>query len=154
MKKYYLAYGCNLYLDNLKRICPSVTLVKTSNIQNYALMFRGTGNCYAYLTPEKRSGSSFPLAILEIEEEDMRHLDLREGYPFLYDKEIWTINVDGKIISGIIYVMRDNYDYCMPSTDYMISCSKGYKSLGFDINTLVEAIMDTDRKMKENLQKK
>lgn len=154
MRVYYIAYGSNLDKSFLKSICPSAFLVKTLEIRDFALMFRGDGNCYAYLTPEKRDGAYFPVAIFSISEEDMHALDIRESYPYLYDKQLFDIEVGGVIVKGIIYVMKDNYEYCMPSTDYMISCSKGYKSLGFDVNILINAILDTDLKMKEGKQKK
>ena len=55
--RYYIAYGSNLNVEQMKRRCPSARIVGTSEIQNYELLFKGSKTGY-YLTIEPKEGES------------------------------------------------------------------------------------------------
>ena len=58
-KRYYIAYGSNLNLRQMKMRCPTAKVMGTSVIKDYELLFKGslTG---AYLTIEPKKGSEVP----------------------------------------------------------------------------------------------
>ena len=88
MKKYYLAYGSNLNVQQMRYRCPDATIFGTAEILDYQLLFKGsmTGS---YLTIEKKEGSTVPVAVWEVSERDERNLDAYEGCPnFYYKTEI------------------------------------------------------------------
>ena len=60
MKKYYLAYGSNLNVQQMRYRCPDATIFGTAEIPDYQLLFKGsmTGS---YLTIEKRKARPFRL---------------------------------------------------------------------------------------------
>lgn len=56
MKKYYLAYGSNLNVQQMKYRCPDAKSVGTAWIHGYQLMFKGS-KTGSYLTIEKAEKS-------------------------------------------------------------------------------------------------
>lgn len=76
-KRYYIAYGSNLNLEQMHFRCPTAKIVGTSVINDYELLFKGslTG---AYLTIEKKKSSKVPVAVWEVTAEDERSLNRYE----------------------------------------------------------------------------
>ena len=56
MKRYYLAYGSNLYTPQMRYRCPSARLMGTAVIENYKLMFKKS-KTGSYLTVEPKQGA-------------------------------------------------------------------------------------------------
>ena len=60
MKKYYLAYGSNLNVQQMKYRCPDAKPVGTAWIHGYQSLFKGS-KTGSYLTIEKTENSKFRL---------------------------------------------------------------------------------------------
>lgn len=142
MKKYYLAYGSNLNLDQMSKRCPTSKLVGKTILNNYRLVFKGSGNT-GYLTIEEAEDSIVPLGIFEITEFDEHHLDWYEGYPTFYNKEYIEVMLNGNKIKGLIYIMNPTYSYALPSMNYLSICSEGYNNFGFNREILSQAFETT-----------
>ena len=56
MKKYYLAYGSNLNVHQMKYRCPTARIVGTAVIRDYELLYKGS-KTGSYLTIEKKKRS-------------------------------------------------------------------------------------------------
>ena len=69
MKKYYVAYGSNLNVRQMKMRCPGATILGTAKLKDYELLFKGS-KTGSYLTIEKKEGSTVPVAIWEVTESD------------------------------------------------------------------------------------
>jgi len=82
MSKYYIAYGSNLNINQMKRRCPTARVIGTGFIEDYELLFKGS-KTGGYLTIEKAEGKSLPVAIWKVTELDEQALDRYEGYPNL-----------------------------------------------------------------------
>ena len=65
MKKYYIAYGSNLNVQQMKFRCPTARIVGTSVIKDYQLLYKGS-KTGSYLTIEKKKGGIVPVAIWEV----------------------------------------------------------------------------------------
>ena len=83
MKKYYIAYGSNLNVQQMKFRCPAARIVGTSIIRNYELLYKGS-KTGSYLTIEKKKGSVVPVAVWEVTADDEKRLDTYEGFPNFY----------------------------------------------------------------------
>lgn len=83
-KKYYIAYGSNLNVRQMKQRCPSARIIGTANLDGWQLLFKGS-QTGSYLTIEKKKGSTVPVAVWEITAEDEKALDRYEGYRRLPD---------------------------------------------------------------------
>lgn len=154
MKKYYLAYGSNLNIEDMKLRCPSAKVVGTTNLEKYRLVFKGGLDNYSYLTIEDDDNGIVPVGVFEIDDiDDFKRLDVYEGYPILYDKKIINIQLEDVLEKALIYIMRPDYDYHIPSTLYFKNCLIGYKDFDFDKDILVRALYDTKKEMTKSIPK-
>lgn len=144
-RRYYLAYGSNLNVPQMRRRCPDATIVGTAMIPDYQLLFKGS-KTGAYLTIEKKPGSSVPVGVWSVTAHDEAELDVYEGFPSFYYKKEMTVEVKG-IKSGkkrkrkaFVYIMREERELGAPSQFYVDVCKAGYETFGFDPEFLREAI--------------
>ena len=145
MKRYYLAYGSNLNIEQMRYRCPRAKVMGTSMIPGYELLFKGS-RTGAYLTIEKKEGGMVPVAVWEVTEKDEKALDRYEGYPAFYYKagaDITYIGLKtGKEYEakGFIYIMHEERQIGKPTLWYVRSCLEGYRSFGFDDGYLMKAV--------------
>ena len=92
MKKYYIAYGSNLNVRQMKFRCPTAKVVGTSVIKGYELLYKGS-KTGSYLTIEKKKGGVVPVAVWEVTARDEKSLDAYEGYPNFYYKKNMKIKL-------------------------------------------------------------
>lgn len=143
--KYYLAYGSNLNISQMKMRCPTAVPIGTAIIPDYQLLYKGS-HTGAYLTIEPKKGGKVPVAVWKVTEEDERHLDRYEGFPNFYYKKGFKLPVtllDGKskTLSTFVYIMHEDRLLSIPSIFYIKTCLQGYKDFGFDRIYLDEAYM-------------
>ena len=93
-KRYYIAYGSNLNVRQMRMRCPSARIIGTSVLKDYELLFKGS-KTGSYLTVEKKSGISVPVAVWEVTAEDEKALDRYEGFPNFYYKKELTLPIKG-----------------------------------------------------------
>ena len=149
-KKYYLAYGSNLNLNQMAFRCPNARPIGIMNLKDYRLVYKGRADEFSYLTIEKCEGSNVPLGLWEVSYFDVFSLDSYEGYPTFYSKYYIPVKIGDKNKKALIYVMNDYFDYHLPSEEYINTCLEGYENFGFDRTILDRALKDT----KDNLPKK
>ena len=80
MKRYYLAYGSNLNVRQMKLRCPKATILGTAKLNGWELLFKGS-KTGSYLTIEENENGSVPVVIWEVTPSDEKALDRYEGYP-------------------------------------------------------------------------
>lgn len=144
--KLYIAYGSNLNLPQMEKRCPAAKVLGTSEIKDYALVFRG-GRYGAVATIEPCEGSSVPVLLWEITPEDEKALDVYEGYPSFYGKETMELPLDGKTVPAMVYVMTPGHRLGYPSDIYYNTIHDGYKTAGFDTDVLEQALDYTEQLM-------
>lgn len=135
MKKYYLAYGSNLNVQQMKYRCPDAKSVGTAWIHGYQLMFKGS-KTGSYLTIEKAEKSKVPVAVWEVSEADEQRLDAYEGCPTFYYKTEMEITVNRRKIKAFVYIMHEDRPLGIPSSSYVRTCVQGYRDFGFDLKYL------------------
>ena len=128
MKRYYLAYGSNLNVRQMKYRCPTAKIVGTAIIKDYELLYKGS-KTGSYLTIEKKKGSVVPVAIWEVTAADEHSLDIYEGCPNFYYK----------MIDAFVYIMHEERSLGIPIPAYVSTCKFGYTIFGFDFKYLDEA---------------
>lgn len=146
MAKLYVAYGSNLNMEQMQRRCPTAEFVGTGIIENYELQFKGSlHNAYATIAP--REGASVPVGIWKIQKSDEGRLDVYEGYHAkgyrYYDKQNIPVQMDGKTINGMVYIMDQKMDFGNPSKGYYDVVREGYEDCGLDTNVLDQAVNDS-----------
>ena len=143
-KRYYIAYGSNLNVRQMRMRCPSARIIGTSVLEDYELFFKGS-KTGSYLTVEKKPGSSVLVGVWEVTPEDEKALDRYEGYPNFYYKKELTLPIKGIRTGKIrkrrvfVYIMHENRPLGIPSISYLQTCIQGYDDFGFDWAGLLDA---------------
>lgn len=138
-KRLYIAYGSNLNLPQMEKRCPTAKVVGKSEIKDYELLFRGARRG-GVATVEPQEGSSVPVLLWEIQPQDEQALDYYEGYPRLYEKELMQVELGGKSVEAMVYVMTPGHVPGLPSSYYLDVIAQGYHTAGFDPNVLTRAV--------------
>ena len=89
---------------------------------------------------------------MEGECSDEALLDRYEGYPYYYDKVQIPVELDGKTVSAMVYVMQPGFACNNPSSVYLHTVRDGYQAAGFDQAILDQALVETRREMVEGQQ--
>ncbi len=157
-KRYYVAYGSNLNLQQMRYRCPDARVVGTAWIEDYELLFKGS-QTGAYLTIEPKAGSKVPVAVWAVTGADEASLDRYEGYPRFYYKKDMTLEVTG-IRSGkkremdcFVYIMDEKRKVGIPSDSYVAGVLRGYISFGFDEHYLADASIRAEREVEQHESK-
>ena len=150
-KRYYIAYGSNLNVGQMRMRCPGARIIGTSVVEGYRLLFKGS-KTGSYLTIEPQEGASVPVAAWAVTEEDEAALDRYEGFPSFYYKKEMELPIKG-IRTGkvrrrkvFVYIMHEDRPLGLPSEFYMETCMEGYRRFGFDEAFLEQAYADSREK--------
>lgn len=147
--RFYAAYGSNLNLRQMRMRCPTAKVIASAVLKDYVLRFKGRPYS-SYLTIEPLEGSEVPILIWKLKKEDEMALDLYEGVQFNhYSKEYIDVELNGKMISALTYVMNPEVNYGIPSKLYYQTVSEGYKNCGFPLAVLEQAYKDSVRLFSE-----
>lgn len=132
-KRLYIAYGSNINLEQMAHRCPNSKIVSKEMLKGYELEFRGV----ATIVPNDKS--EVPILIWEIDGRDEHSLDRYEGFPNLYRKELFEIEVDGEKKECMAYLM--NKGQISPPTSYYYNViNQGYEANGMDTSYLRVAL--------------
>lgn len=140
-KRYYIAYGSNLNLEQMKRRCPTAEVVGASELKEYKLVFKGALT-NAYATIEECTDGAVPVLIWSLKPQDEKALDRYEGYPRFYFKEMHTIVVNNEPVEAMVYIMNKECKEGIPSGNYYNTIMKGYKDNGLSTEYLEQALKE------------
>ena len=144
-KRYYIAYGSNLNLPQMRMRCPGATIVGTAMLEGYELLFKGS-RTGSYLTIEPKEGGRVPVAIWEISASNEKALDRYEGFPTFYYKKEMVLPIVGIRTGKVrkrqvyVYIMHEDRQLGIPSYHYVETCLYGYRAFEFDDEILFRAI--------------
>lgn len=147
-EKIYIAYGSNLNLPQMAQRCPTAKVLGATEIKDYELLFRGS-RTGSYATVEPCQGKSVPVLLWAVGKKDELALDRYEGYPTFYEKESMSVVMDGQSVDAFVYVMTAGHRLGMPSQQYVDTIAEGYKTAGFNVTVLENAITETAQRMAE-----
>ena len=128
----YIAYGSNINLPQMAFRCPHSTVIGTAMVKDWELEFKGV----ATIVPKK--GTEVPVLLWELDPRDIPALNRYEGWPHLYRQEEIDVEVNGKTVKGMAYLMNRG-QISPPSQGYLQTIWDGYKANGMDTSYLVEA---------------
>ena len=154
-KRYYIAYGSNLNIPQMRMRCPGARIIGTSVIEDYQLLFKGS-KTGSYLTIEPMEGAKVPVVIWEVTETDEKALDRYEGYPNFYYKKEMNLDIKGirtgkvRRRDAFIYIMHEERELGIPSWYYVNTCLDGYRAFGFNEKYLFDAIRISRRDTHED----
>lgn len=135
----YLAYGSNMNQTQMAVRCPTAEVVGACELKGYELLFRGARRG-AVATVEPKEGSKVPVLLWKIRKADEEALDRYEGYPRLYGKQMLKVNLEGKEMFAMGYVMMPGHEFGIPSDGYVDIIWEGYEQCGLDTKPLEDAV--------------
>lgn len=141
---YYLAYGSNLNIPQMRHRCPGAKICGTAEIEDYRLLFKGS-KTGSYLTIEKAPGYYVPVTVWSVTEADLKNLDIYEGYPTFYYRKNMKVDMSGigevsREVTAFVYIMHEERKLGLPTNKYIETCYDGYTAFGFDKDLIDEAI--------------
>ena len=143
-KKYYIAYGSNLNIRQMRYRCPDAIPFGVADLEGWQLLFKGS-KTGSYLTIERKKGGRVPVAVWMVSGQDERNLDRYEGCPTFYYKKELKLPVEcfstGKIVklTAFAYIMHEDRPFGIPNEFYVRTCAEGYHDFGFDFMPLAKA---------------
>ena len=151
-ERYYIAYGSNLSIEQMKVRTPDAVIVGTGMLKGWRLLFR------QFATIKKSAKFNTPVLIWKISEQDEKNLDRYEGFPRFYVKKELTVAVtslDGNHfgeVTAMVYIMSKKASEArginpLPSKYYYSVLDAGYKTFGFDGKILIEAVKEAARQI-------
>lgn len=135
--------------------CRNAVPAGIAEIKDYELLFKGS-KTGAYLTIEKKKGSTVPVAVWAVNEEDEKRLDRYEGFPRFYYKKEVRVSMHGYVnekpceITAFVYIMHEDRKFGIPAASYVGAVLEGYQAFEFDVAKLFEAYLKSEEKANEN----
>ena len=128
-KKYYIAYGSNLSVEQMAVRCPDARVVGNAILYGWQLLFKGCA------TIEPNPARNTPVLVWEISERDERSLDRYEGFPSYYykkDLEVETFPLESEepeTLTAMVYIMTEGHRLGAPSDYYYKVLEDGYRGV-------------------------
>ena len=141
--KLYFAYGSNINLRQMAHRCPDAQVVGPVRLEGYELLFRGAAREYGVATIAPKEGGAVHGLLWNLPPESEQALDMYEGYPHLYDKELVSVrDTDGRALSVMAYVMTNlpQRTPSLPSPYYFGGIQEGYRDNGLPEKALHQAL--------------
>ena len=149
-KRYYIAYGSNLSVNQMAHRTPEAKIVGIAVLHGWRLLFKN------YATIEENPNYDTPVLVWDISprDRDEENLDRYEGFPHFYFKRDLPVTVtplDGgkpMELTAMIYIMSPKHRWTQaPTFHYYDILDEGYEVFGFDKAILRKALMESaDRK--------
>jgi len=145
---YYFAYGSNLSLEQMQARCPDARFFSVAHLSGYRLAFGGfsqtRGGGVATIRPDHKGGRTAGV-LFEMTPDDWRKLDVYEGYPSIYRREVVQVfNPAGWPIQAQVYI-RNQFDAKAPAPAYRRIIEYGYKFHCLPIPQLQLALAECQR---------
>ncbi|MCD8196101.1 MAG: gamma-glutamylcyclotransferase [Lachnospiraceae bacterium] len=142
-KRFYIAYGSNLSVEQMKVRTPDAKIVGTGILYGWRLLFK------VHATVEPCEGKNTPVLVWEISERDEERLDRYEGYPSYYYKQDLELEVfpigggEPVTLTAMVYLMTEGRRLAAPYPDYYGILEEGYKRFHFPKHILEQALADS-----------
>ena len=150
-KRYYIAYGSNLSVEQMAVRCPDAKIAGKAMLDGWKLVFK------VHADIEPCEGSAVPVLVWEISEQDERSLDIYEGFPSYYGKqelEITLTDPNGRnpeTVTAMVYTMTEGRRMQMPMKGYYDVLAQGYERFGFNSRLLRQALAEAREAVEHEL---
>ena len=141
--KYYVAYGSNTSIEQMKVRCPDAVPVGVTSLRDWRLMFR------YHATIEREKGFEVPVVVWAISKADEANLDRYEGAPVYYRKQMIPVTFKAfdtrrtRKVSALVYVMNNVQQITPPDDWYLAGIEEGYEHFHLNRRVLQKAVDDS-----------
>lgn len=130
----YFSYGMNTNLAQMARRCPTAVSLGAAVLPGFRFEFKQ----FATVVPDVNIDSHGVL--WDIQPSDEASLDVLEGYPVYYTKQMVDVIIDGQRQTAMTYLMYPDEKLSYPSQSYVDMVSEGYTSHGISLEQLYDAV--------------
>jgi gamma-glutamylcyclotransferase (GGCT)/AIG2-like uncharacterized protein YtfP len=126
-KMYYFTYGSNMNHAQMKKRCPNSEFIKPVFIKNYYLVFDGYSSFWSSSTANiiPSFASMVYGGLYELDEFELKILDIYEGCPDFYERELVEAYDDNKNTYDAWVYLRREKKHSKPSLKYMKTMLEG-----------------------------
>lgn len=119
--------------------CPYARIYAKGVLNNWELVYRGS-ETNSHATIIKKSGSTVPVLVWEIQPRDEYRLDIYEGYPRYYFKRNIMVEIDGRKKKAMVYIMDKWQLPGRPSATYVDTIRQGYVDNDMDMSIFEKSL--------------
>jgi gamma-glutamylcyclotransferase (GGCT)/AIG2-like uncharacterized protein YtfP len=130
----YFSYGMNTNLAQMRRRCLKARSLGAAVLPGFRFEFKQ----FATVVPDVTRDSVG--ALWEITRDCELSLDILEGFPKFYTKQLVTVLVDGVPCTAMTYLMYPDEVLELPSNSYYNMVADGYEDHGISLDQLNDAI--------------
>lgn len=130
----YFSYGMNTNLAQMARRCPQAVSLGAAVLPGFRFEFKSFATVVADYEMDTVG------VVWEISDDCEDALDVLEGFPVYYTKQIVTVLIDGTPHTAMTYLMYPDELLNLPSNSYYNLVADGYEDHGISIDQLNLAI--------------
>jgi gamma-glutamylcyclotransferase (GGCT)/AIG2-like uncharacterized protein YtfP len=132
-KHLYFGYGMNTDPEQMRMRTGQPLPLGRGMIRDHAFRFALHADVY----PKK--GVNTYGVLWEIDDEALKSLDNREGYPYYYDRKMVTVEANGTTYQAWMYYMTPGHPDRLPSKGYYDMLHRGYTTFNVPLTQIEEA---------------
>lgn len=130
----YFSYGMNTNLSQMARRCPKAVSLGAGVLPGFRFEFKQ----FATVVPDVTKDTIG--VVWDISDDCEDALDVLEGFPTFYTKQLVTVLIDGIPHTAMTYLMYPDEVLNLPSNSYYNLVADGYEDHGISIDQLNDAI--------------
>jgi gamma-glutamylcyclotransferase (GGCT)/AIG2-like uncharacterized protein YtfP len=130
----YFSYGMNTNLGQMARRCPKAVDLGRAVLPGFCFEFKQ----FATVVPDVTKDTYG--VVWDITDDCESALDILEGFPKFYTKQLVTVLIDGKPTTAMTYLMYPDEVLALPSNSYYNMVADGYEDHGISLDQLNDAI--------------
>lgn len=131
---YYFAYGMNSDPEQMNLRTGKPTAIGRALVRDHGFRFA----LHADVFPEV--GTTTYGVLWDITPDQLKALDLREGYPYYYDRKIIDVECAGKVYRAWMYYMTPGQREYPPTDGYYQMLVRGYTHFNISLDQIKKAL--------------
>ena len=130
----YFSYGMNTNLAQMARRCPKAKNLGQGMLPGFRFEFKQ----FATVVPDVTKDTYG--VVWDITDDCELALDLLEGFPKFYTKQLVTVLINGVPTTAMTYLMYPDEPLGLPSNSYYDMVAEGYEDHNISLDQLEDAI--------------
>lgn len=149
----YFGYGMNTNPHGMAQRCPNAISLGYARLLEHKFRFAGPADVLEH------PGSIVHGVLWDITDDCLKALDMLEGFPHFYNREMRVVEHWGTEVEALVYFMQPGHEDRSPSHGYYKCLQEGYHAFGVPTKQIKRAVhrakkSDTFRLLNRNLTNK
>lgn len=133
-KHFYFGYGMNSDPEQMIMRTGQPLALGRGMVRDHAFRFALHADVY------QQDGTNTYGVLWEIDDEALKSLDNREGYPYYYDRKIVEVEANGTVYQAWMYFMTPGHQERQPSQGYYDMLVRGYSTFNVPMDQIEDAL--------------